>query len=581
MTALDAKWGPTNTGIHFQDSKTGTTFDRPGFQAMLDFCRANLRKPYESQGVIEIYDMSRFGRILTEGDEDPEAVLSMMKTFLKLGWEVRFSTFENTGNRVMDFFQTGLYAIMAAETSKKLQRDVRRGRQHFLTLDTGARWMGGRPPFGTVRIDPATDRVLERRERVINRGGTILAANPEEIEIWNEVAKMLLAGRSYGHLIEFLNEKKARVEWGQAWTSKSVKWILTNPALIGEMHINHRDPKTGTVNKKVYKAEWPALVDEALFQAVCAEVTRRQGDGHRPHQSRRNMFVPICAHCGCPYYYQERVKNKRVDRFFVHPYGKAGINPDWKERIASAGCRNWSVSAPIIERALLDLIIERRTSEDFAVHLAEIMADRDDLEGSAKKRREAVDRKLSAIQAQQRRTVANMTTAQLKGLDDAIFWQQLAELNQQIEEAKTEKKLALELEHAANTAWDDVQDLINETRNIESIWASGDLHKRQEILNWWVRELHIVVDKLPVLPNGKADPKYMVAFLRTAPTEALERAITHTHPQKSDSTAGRPLLFQGMSRAFFTPLPHRHTKAAWVLADSENVEHVLTTSVRQ
>jgi hypothetical protein len=571
---MNDKWGPTNTGIHFQDSLSGTTFDRPGFQEMLEFCRTHRQDKALEKGLIEIYDMSRFGRILSDGEEDPEAVLSMMKQFLRYGWEIRFVTFESTGNKVMDFFQNGLYSIMASEVSKKLQRDVRRGRMHFLTLESGARWLGGRrAPFGTVRIDPTTKKVLAFRERAVNRGGTILGPNEEELTLWVEAANMLLAKKTYAQIAESLAAKGARAEWRQSWDAKTIKWVLTNPVLIGEVHIEHIDPKTRQIAKKIYKAEWDALVDPALFHAVAAEVATRIGDGHQPHIYRGDVFVPTCAHCGCPYYYQQTRESGKTLRFYMHPYGKAGISPEWKQRIIEAGCRNWRISAPIVERALLDLILERRTSPDFALHLSDVMAGRSDLEDSAKRQREKAEEKLRKIEQAQKRTVANMNKAQERGLDDAIFWQQLSDLNSQIESAKQEKESALELEHVANAAWSDIQVLIDETRNIESIWASGDLEKRQEVLRWWVRELLIVVDKQPILGNGKTDPKYMVAFLRTAPTEGLDRALTrNAEPLKLESTVDRiPELQGSIPVAFFAPLPDYRVRAVWVPAASPSV----------
>lgn len=571
---MDAKWGRTNTGVHFQDNYTGTTFDRPGFTSLLQFCTEHRRDKMPEKGLIEVYDMSRFGRILTGGEEDPEEMLGMMKRLLNLGWEVRFSTFESTGNRTMDFFQNGLYAIMAAEVSKKLKRDVRRGRNHFLTLETGARWMGGRAPFGTRRVDPETGRILSRRERALNRGGTLLVVDEEEMALWVEAANLLLRGHSYQHIVDLWNKRGVRSDVGKEWTPKEIKLILTNRALVGELHVNHRDVKTNEIQKKVYKAAWGKLVDEALFEAVSAEVRRRlDADIRAPYQRRSGPFSPYCAHCGCPYYYQERKRPETargVDRFFVHPNPKSGISGDWKERIEAAGCRSWSLSAPVIENSLRDLIVEKRATSEFALHLSEIMADRGDLEVSAQGQRERAEAKLKEIEALQKQTVRNMTAAQARGLPDDIFWEQLADLNKQIALAKEAKREALELEHAANAAWDDIQELIEETKNIQSIWESGTVERRHEILHWWVRSLMVVVDKQPVLKSGASDPKTLVAFLRIAPTEALDVSLARA--QKSDTTGTRSPLLLG----FVLPMALRYTgNAFWVPADDPNLGQLL------
>lgn len=61
--SCDNKWGPIDARWWWMDDRSGTTFDRPAFQDMLDFCRANPRSK-KAPGIVEIYDPSRFGRIL-------------------------------------------------------------------------------------------------------------------------------------------------------------------------------------------------------------------------------------------------------------------------------------------------------------------------------------------------------------------------------------------------------------------------------------------------------------------------------------------------------------------------------------
>lgn len=571
IAAMNTKWGPTNTGLHFQDSQTGTTFERPGFEEMQEFCRLHTQ-PQTEHGFIEIYDMSRFGRILTNGEEDPEAVLSMMKTFLKWGWEIRFVTFESTGNPVMDFFQNGLYAIMASEVSKKLKRDTRRGRMHFLTLESGARWLGGSPPLGAMRVDPETRQPLDRFERATSRGGSLLAPNEEELVLWNKAADMLLAGKPYTDIIDYLTAQGARLEWGHRWESKTIKSSLTNYALIGEVRIKHVDPKTEKITEKIYKAGWEPMVDEAKFLAVVQEVQRRNGEGRERNVTFYDVFLPTCAHCGSPYYYQVRNDRGRPPkRLYTHPSPKVpGLNEETRARILKAGCRTWSVDAERVEKGLLDLILERRTSSDFALHLSEVMADRGDLEGAAQKQRHAAETRLRKIEQDQRRTISNMGKAQEMGLDDKLFWQQLSDLNKQIEQARRDKEAALELEAAANAVWTDIQEFIDETRNIKEIWESGDRDRQQEILRWWVRELLIVVDKQEDLPKGHGDPKYMVAFLRTAPTDGLERALTRNADVIDPKTTGdRDRLVNHIIPVAFFAVYEKHVK--WAPADTSEV----------
>lgn len=590
---MDGKWGPTNTGIVFRDSFTGTTFDRPGFQELLRFCESNKQDKKPQKGVIEVYDMSRFGRILTAGEEDPEAVLGMLRHLHRLGWEVRFTTFESTGNKVMDFFQNGLYSIMASEVSKKLSRDVRRGRNHFLTLEGGGRWMGGsKPPFGTNRVDPETGKILAPRERAIGRGGTLLIPNEEELALWHECAHMLLdqdAGLT--KIAEFLNAKGARREYGSRWEHNAVRIVLSNPVLIGELHIDHTDAATDEVTTKIYKAAWDPMVDVDLFRRVVAKLKERHEERRRGSRDGylKSLLAPICAHCGAQYYatryssFKIGKGGKKVPRVltaYAHPTAVHLGHRYWAKKIKETGCKKWVVPTEVLENSVRDLILQSRATEDFAAHLMALIEERGDLEDAATKQRAEAERRLKALQREHVLTIQNMTKAQTLGIDDAAFWEKLTALNEEIAVVQKEREAAIDLESVANSAWDNVRDLIDETKNLASIWEHGTFERRREIVSWWVRQILIVVEQEP--GKRRSARKHAVVFLRTAPTEGIDSLVAGTPLIGAIGSKGTPASVSNNGSVYLRTLPTFKQKIAawqrltrWLPANSPEVEALL------
>lgn len=565
MASMDAKWGRINTEFHFQDSQSGTTFERPGFKDMENFCRLN-KQPSGAQGIIEIYDMSRFGRILLEGDEDPYAVVEKIRSFHRVGWEVRFATMEKTGNPMLDFIQQGLHAAMAAEFSKKLSRDTRRGRDYFLSGEgaaKGARWLGGEPPLGTRRVDPdalveidgkLVPKPLNRKDHA-SRGGSILVADEGEMEFLVEGGKMLLAGATYLQIAQYWNLNGVRAEWGQSWEHRGVQSALGNPALIGERHVVHRDPRTGEKSVKVYPAAWGPLIDVEHFQKVKAELTRRRHDGRVGPRSgfTRSLLSIRCARCGVPWYASRVTGNgRKQERVYYHTVGDNRTNKEWVALIKEHGCKHWRIDADTFEEQVMRLILEQRTSPTFVDHLNRVINDRSDLEADAARKRRRAEGELRRLVELQKQTSKNMTQAQIRGLPDAVFWESLEQINRQMAEVQKARDEAIELEKVANSAWDSVRELIDETRNLEAIWKSGDFIKRRQILDWWVRDILIVVDHEPGKLRAKS--KHALVFLRTAPTEALDMLVGG----RDEGGDGSVSVFGG-NTGTRTPLKHAHS----------------------
>ena len=125
--AADREWGPIDLAWTWQDNFTGTTFERPAFQDLMRFCVAN-PQPRHDPGRIEMYDPSRFGRILDEdGKPDVLAFQKVHGDLRRLGWLPQFVTMKSSGDSFADVLMLYKNAHLAAEFSVILSRNVTRG----------------------------------------------------------------------------------------------------------------------------------------------------------------------------------------------------------------------------------------------------------------------------------------------------------------------------------------------------------------------------------------------------------------------------------------------------------------------
>ena len=270
MAEMNAKWGEIDQTWWWKESRSGTTFDRPGFQDLLDFCRANPRDRADP-GRIEWFAPSRFGRSLDDRGE-PD-ILKFMHTYFEFeqsGWQLHFVTLPRLGDGLADVINLAVYAYADAIYSKNLSIHARRGRRQ-----EGEKgwWVNGQAPWGTKRYDTRERRILEPGESSSSgSGGTILVEDPAVLSYWRAGAQSFLAGASFTGVGEQLYEKGLRGPQGGALGHKHIKNYLTNRHLTGE--VMTRDAEGHAIWSK---AQWEPLVDVELFRKVLEEVARREG----------------------------------------------------------------------------------------------------------------------------------------------------------------------------------------------------------------------------------------------------------------------------------------------------------------
>lgn len=117
-----------------------------------------------------------------------------------------------------------------------------------------------------------------------------LVVVPEEAEIVREIARRILADDSLNAIAADLQAREIPTVTGAPWNSRSVKSVVTKPRVAGLRA--HRGDVVG-------KAVWPAILDTATWEDVCARLAGRARNTDLTLQ-RWLTGVLVCSQCDRP-----------------------------------------------------------------------------------------------------------------------------------------------------------------------------------------------------------------------------------------------------------------------------------------
>jgi hypothetical protein len=155
--------------------------------------------------------------------------------------------------------------------------------------------------------------------------------------------------------------------------------------------------------------------------------------------------------------------------------------------------------------------------------------------------------KVEDLQRKRSRVLRNSLELDLSSEEGEVVRAKLDMLRQQIVVAEAELRTVEEQSRAQALAWDNLADILNETRNLAEAWDNADLAERKILLDMWVLDVVIVVEPIP----GKAKKNRKTAYvtLRSAPdlpreldiSVARARASSNSsRTQESSSLSSRP-----------------------------------------
>ncbi len=391
---MEAAWGPVDSIWCWQESRSGTNFDRPQFRDLLDFCLTNPR-PRNTPGRVEWWAPHRFGRSLdAAGNPDIMKFMFVYHQFEEAGWQLHFLKVPRLDHPLGDVMNIAVHAYAAAVYSMDLSEHASRGRRK-----EGEKgwWVNGQAPWGTLRYDTLEKRVLAPGEKSRpGGGGTILVSHPQVLPEWVPSAEMLLAGASYRSIGEHLYSKGLRGPQDGILGHRHITNWLTNRHLIGE--VLTRDPEYRAVWNK---ARWEPLVDVDLFQRVQAEVQRRRNEPRNKKRNSKATFIltPVCATCGMAYHGGRNGKAAGNARTYVHSIPDARLHAEHGDFVQH-GCRAWSVMADELEGEIKDLILRERASASYEDEVREALAEKERFQSSSRNAIASATERIKELQSE-------------------------------------------------------------------------------------------------------------------------------------------------------------------------------------
>jgi len=351
-----ADHGFTNC-VHFSDDGTsGTVFNRPGLNAMLENVKAG------KVAVVIIKDQSRIGRDVLE-------VGLLKRTFEENG--VRFIAANDNldtakGFDIMSIFRDVFNEWYVADTSKKI-RSVKRSNAEAGNTRTG------KPPYGYIH-DPE-----DKQKYVIDEGPA---------EIVREIYTRIIAGDGVSKIANDLNRRgvdtsmtlyKKRKgielpEFPHQWSGQQIQQIIQNETYIGNRVLQRLTTPSYKNHTRVVRPreEWcifenhhAPLVDKEVFDKVQELRKVRRKFSKTGDLGVLNGLV-YCADCG--------------DRLRIfHDVQNRGYSAYICRRYPMGRCTRHSMNRPLLEKLVLEELqrVTEFARRDRAKFIKAIRSERD------------------------------------------------------------------------------------------------------------------------------------------------------------------------------------------------------------
>ncbi|MCM1064234.1 MAG: recombinase family protein [Eubacterium sp.] len=304
-------------GVYCDNGETGTGFDRPEFERMMDQVRER------EIDCIVVKDLSRFGRNYVE------VGYYLEKIFPYLG--VRFVAVNDSydtlkggsGSEMVLSLKNLVNDLYAKDISNKVASS-------FKTKRENGEYLGTFPPYGYMKSP-------EDKHKLI--------ADPEAAAVVRNIFRWREEGAGVGRIARNLNEegipcptlyyhikgyaKEEPLGAGRLWKEAIIRRILRNPVYVGHMvqGKKRRSLIKGVPNGDVPPEEWAVvehthmpIIDQETFSRVqeIGEERSRQGlamEGR--HGGTENIFkgLMICSECGMRMGRKKTVSTKGTVRY--------------------------------------------------------------------------------------------------------------------------------------------------------------------------------------------------------------------------------------------------------------------------
>ena len=358
----------TNTKFYVDDGYTGTNFNRPGFQAMLE----DIEMGYIT--TVMVKDLSRLGR-------DYVSVGHYTDNFFP-EHNIRFIAVNdmvdsNDGENEIAPFKNIMNEMYARDISRKVRSS------HRIRGNMGEPL--SQPPYGYMKSP-------ENKKKWI--------IDTEAAEIVKSIFMMCIEGKGNETIARILQENKVMIPMAY-WQSKGLdrggkktqpdpyKWCKTTIGKILEQQeycgdvINFKTYSKSFKNKKrilnpeenwkVFKGVHEPIIDRDTFETVQKMKAKAKRRAPNPKHAEKNMFCGLlyCADCGSPLWFNVNHPNTDIKYFMCSNYkGRRGtcegthyVRADSLEQIVMLELRNLANFLAEDEQAFAD-ILEAKTNKN-------------------------------------------------------------------------------------------------------------------------------------------------------------------------------------------------------------------------
>ncbi len=358
----------TNTKFYVDDGYTGTNFNRPGFQAMLE----DIEMGYVT--TVMVKDLSRLGR-------DYVSVGHYTDNFFP-EHNIRFIAVNdlvdsNEGDNEIAPFKNIMNEMYARDISRKVRSS------HRIRGNLGEPL--SQPPYGYMK-DP------QNKKKWI--------VDTEAAEVVKSIFAMCIEGKGNETIARILQENKVMIPMAY-WQSKGLdrggkktqpdpyKWCKTTVGKILEQQeycgdvINFKTYSKSFKNKKrilnpeenwkVFKGVHEPIIDRETFETVQKMKAKAKRRAPNPKHAEKNMFCGLlyCADCGSPLWFNVNHPNTDIKYFMCSNYkGRRGtcegthyVRADSMEQIVMLELRNLANFLTEDEQAFAD-ILEAKTNKN-------------------------------------------------------------------------------------------------------------------------------------------------------------------------------------------------------------------------
>ena len=361
--------GLTDTKYYLDDGFTGTNFNRPGFQSLID----DIDMGYVS--TVMVKDLSRLGR-------DYVSVGYYTDNYFPQH-DIRFIAVNDMvdsedGENEIAPFKNIMNEFYARDISKKV-RSANRIRGNLGEPLS-------QPPYGYMKdpndkrhwiVDPEASQIVKRifLMAIEGKGNETIARLLQEDEVLNPTAYWQSKGIGRGGKKTQPNPYK--------WGKTTVEKILSKQEYCGDI-INFKTYSKSFKNKKrydnsednlkIFKDVNEPIIDRQTFENVQDMIKRAKRRAPKPENAQKSIFSGLmrCADCGHTLRYHTNPQNKEIHYFSCGNYIKDTrgscptrhyIREDSVAQIVSFELRKLANYLQTNEEKLVE-ILEQKTNKD-------------------------------------------------------------------------------------------------------------------------------------------------------------------------------------------------------------------------